>query len=151
MSSINKKKLFVISDKCNGCRICELRCSFSHYQIFGPSYARIRVEIDDENGLFSPHLCRSCKKPVCVNVCPEHALSVNPSNGSIVVDKDKCVGCGICVDNCPFEVMYLHPELNVAMTCDLCGGDPQCVKYCPEGALIYTTPKEFIQLKSKLR
>ena len=43
----------------------------------------------------------------------------------------------------------MHPAINIAMTCDLCDGDPQCVKYCPEEALHYMTAKEFAEYRKK--
>lgn len=36
---------------------------------------------------------------------------------------------------CPFSVMGFHEQKNVSQNCDLCGGDPQCVKACVYGAL----------------
>jgi Fe-S-cluster-containing hydrogenase component 2 len=43
----------------------------------------------------------------------------------------------MCITACPFGVISLHPEKHVAIKCDLCGGDPECVKHCPTGALKY--------------
>jgi Fe-S-cluster-containing hydrogenase component 2 len=43
--------------------------------------------------------------------------------------------------------MSFNPITQKAFTCDLCNGDPQCVKYCPEGALHYMTAKDFAQYK----
>jgi Fe-S-cluster-containing dehydrogenase component len=41
------------------------------------------------------------------------------------------------VDACPFGVVALHPETGLAIICDLCGGDPACVKRCATGAIAY--------------
>jgi Fe-S-cluster-containing hydrogenase component 2 len=41
----------------------------------------------------------------------------------------------LCQYACPFDAIRMHPSRHVAMICDLCGGDPQCVKYCVLGAL----------------
>lgn len=52
---------------------------------------------------------------------------------SVLVDVEKCTGCGICVRDCPLGAMRMHerrPE--VSNRCSLCGA---CVKFCPEGAL----------------
>ncbi len=32
--------------------------------------------------------------------------------GAIVVDNEKCKGCGLCVAACPTKVIELHPEVN---------------------------------------
>lgn len=41
------------------------------------------------------------------------------------------------MDTCPAKAVFMHPTKNVAIKCDLCGGDPECMKHCPEGALVY--------------
>jgi ferredoxin len=33
-------------------------------------------------------------------------------------------------------VIQLHPEKEIPLLCDLCGGDPECSKRCPTGALV---------------
>jgi Fe-S-cluster-containing hydrogenase component 2 len=38
---------------------------------------------------------------------------------------------------CPFSVMGFHEDKNVSHNCDLCDGDPQCVKICTYDALEY--------------
>ena len=50
---------------------------------------------------------------------------------------DDCIGCAACVDACPFGMAALHPESGLALICDLCGGDPACVKRCATGAIVY--------------
>jgi Fe-S-cluster-containing dehydrogenase component len=70
------------------------------------------------------------------------ALSKDERTGAIRVDTDPaspsaCIGCAACVDACPFGMAALHPETGVAILCDLCGGDPACVKRCATGAIVY--------------
>jgi Fe-S-cluster-containing dehydrogenase component len=60
------------------------------------------------------------------------ALSVSEKTGAILVDADKCVGCGNCIDACPGRVPFLHPVTRKAIICDLCDGDPLCSKVCQE-------------------
>ena len=63
--------------------------------------------------------------------------------GVIRVDEYKCNGCGWCIRACKFGAITLHPTKKVAMTCDLCDGDPKCVKLCPfEDALLFATIEE---------
>jgi len=68
-----------------------------------------------------------------VEACPVDALSINGETEAVSVDKERCIGCGLCIDACPGKVPYLHPSENHAVICDLCGGDPRCVKACSEG------------------
>jgi Fe-S-cluster-containing hydrogenase component 2 len=58
---------------------------------------------------------------------------VNEDRGAVLVDKDKCTACGLCIDACPGSVPHIHPTEKYAVICDLCGGNPQCVKVCREG------------------
>lgn len=139
------KRIFVQKEKCNGCRICELRCSFEHETCFSPSLSRIHVFRNEKEGIAIPKICIICGK--CIDSCPEGAISKSNKTGAIKIDKQKCTGCFACVEACPYGVMKMHPSLNIAMTCDLCDGDPQCVKYCPENVLHYMTAREFSEYK----
>lgn len=60
------------------------------------------------------------------------ALSVDTRTGAVIVDEETCTSCGNCIDACPGKVPYLHPENDKVVICDLCGGDPECVKVCTE-------------------
>jgi Fe-S-cluster-containing dehydrogenase component len=75
-------------------------------------------------------------------------LTKSEKSGFIIVDENKCIGCGWCIRACDFGVLTLHPDKKVAIVCDLCDGDPQCVKYCELDALEYTT---FEKLAEKTR
>ena len=48
----------------------------------------------------------------------------------LVVDESRCTGCGECYDVCPQGVIQPHPERKVALKCDLCDGEPQCIAFC---------------------
>ena len=77
-----------------------------------------------------PHTCAQCSNYPCVGVCPVQALSVNEETGAVDVDAEKCIACGACIRECPGEVPHMHPEKDHILICDLCGGDPECVKAC---------------------
>ena len=48
-----------------------------------------------------------------------------------------CIGCSECVAACPFGMANLHPQTGLALICDLCHGDPACVKRCATRAIVY--------------
>jgi Fe-S-cluster-containing hydrogenase component 2 len=52
--------------------------------------------------------------------------------GAVLVDREKCISCGKCIKACPGNVPILHPGDNKATICNLCNGDPECVKVCTE-------------------
>ena len=80
-----------------------------------------------------PHFCSQCHDYPCVESCPVDALSVSKETEAVLVDNEKCTACGDCIDACPGRIPHLHPTEKYALICDLCGGDPQCVKVCTEG------------------
>ena len=84
-------------------------------------YARIKLEYFDPrllgfNGIeecasqcSSCGTCRDCG--ICVTICPEAAISrqtgANGAEYEMVVDPEKCIGCGFCAGACPCGVWDL--------------------------------------------
>jgi anaerobic carbon-monoxide dehydrogenase iron sulfur subunit len=120
--------------ECVGCRICELVCSLKHYGVINPRRARIRVYREEERDVVET--CRFCADPKCVEACPTGAMHLE--EGRAVHDREKCVVCGACIEACPIAGA-LHIFAGELLKCDLCGGDPECVKYCPTSALTLRT------------
>ncbi len=96
-----------------------------------PEASRVRVFMPYP-GVEVPHLCVQCDDYPCVESCPVDALSVDETS-AVLVDKEKCTSCGRCIEACPGTVPFLHPRSNKATICDLCGGEPECVKVCCGG------------------
>lgn len=131
-------------DKCTGCRICELACSLLNVGESNPSKSRIRiVKIEEEaEALPIPVVCMMCVEPACKAVCPMGAISDDPSTGARVIDEKKCIGCSACVYACPFGAITVDRSVGHSFTCNLCDGDPACVKFCPTDALQYIDSDE---------
>jgi len=53
----------------------------------------------------------------------------------ITIDKDKCTGCGECVDICPAEVLEMVDEKSSPVHIEECLGCESCVETCPENAI----------------
>ena len=96
-----------------------------------PEASRVRVFMPFP-GVEVPHLCVQCDNYPCGNTCPVNAITVDPKTTAVLVDTNACISCGQCIKACPGDVPFLHPETNKATICDLCGGDPECVKVCQE-------------------
>ncbi|MFQ6100373.1 MAG: 4Fe-4S dicluster domain-containing protein [Anaerolineae bacterium] len=131
------KRILVREDVCSGCRACEVACVAQHEGRFGTVTARIRVTKIEPLGIDHPHVCRLCRRAPCVAACPAGALYRDGVTGATLPHPDDCIGCSACVDACPFGMVALHPETGLPLICDLCGGDPACVKRCVTGAIVY--------------
>jgi carbon-monoxide dehydrogenase iron sulfur subunit len=131
------KRILVRREVCSGCRACEVACVAHHEGGFGTATARIRVTKIEPLGIDHPHVCRLCRRAPCVAACPSDALYKDEGTGAVLLRADACIGCSACVDACPFGMATLHPQTGLALICDLCGGDPACVKRCATGAIVY--------------
>lgn len=138
---------------CTGCLSCEAACSAYHGGgTVRPSMSLITIEMDIFSGRetnFEPKPCLQCDEPQCLLACPVEAIAVDPETGARVVEETLCIGCKSCIEACgeaftPPRIRF-NTESNTAVKCDLCGGDPQCVRWCPNGALRYVNRGEFLE------
>jgi Fe-S-cluster-containing hydrogenase component 2 len=130
-------QLTVDYTKCTGCRICELACSAKHERSFRPSFARLKIIKYDDLGLDIPNVCGPCEEAPCVDVCPVYAMRRDPISKMTFLDHDKCILCKTCIGACVNGVILLDQEKMKIIKCDHCGGDPECAKVCPTGAIKY--------------
>ncbi len=136
----SKGHIRVDSNLCGGCRTCEAVCSLYKEGIVNPELSRIYVKKDILGGyVCEPIPCRQCRGAECLLACPTGALHVDAITGAMVIDEAMCDGCQLCMEACPVAPTRIgyNPERSICFKCDLCGGDPQCVKFCPMGAITY--------------
>jgi len=129
------KRLVLDTEKCNGCGICELVCALSKTGQWHPALSRVKVLQDEKRKLFLPVVCAHCVNPPCINACLMNVIKKDPETGLTVRDESLCIGCRACEITCPFNVCLFDYIEEVVVNCDLCNGDPVCVKYCPARAL----------------
>ena len=123
---------------CGGCSTCHDVCEFVHEGAAG-----LRVMQHPLQGYVTElETCQQCPVPWCMEACLFGAISINPDTGARVIDQTKCTGCGECAEACPFSMPAPVPTKNMYFKCDLCGGEPKCVKYCPWGALTLVKVEE---------
>ena len=129
---------------CTGCRLCEIACSLVKEQTIQPGISRISVR-QYYPGVEFPVVCYQCgAEAKCVEACPVDALAVDTSKNlqTISIDTTKCTRtaqnseCTLCLDECPGLVVNFHPKTKAPLICDMCGGDPECVKVCPSTTLL---------------
>lgn len=138
------KMLVIDVDRCTGCALCELVCSFKHYGEFNPIKSRIHVTTFWEHEIAVPVVCCQCEEPWCGRICPAGAITVEKEETTgatlVKVSEEKCVGCKMCMLVCPFGNIVVLDK-GYAEKCNLCGGDPECVKFCASGALKFVEPE----------
>lgn len=130
-----EKRVILDMDLCVECRSCGAACFYGHKMQPVVNYA-------EGEKVHVPIICRQCKKPACVEACPNEAMwqdELTVSKRSLV----KCTGCGSCVRACPFGVLTDEMIRHAVPKCDLCeqrvleGAVPCCVETCPSGALSF--------------
>jgi len=145
------KKMRLNKELCIGCRNCEILCSMSHDPegTVNTRRARIHIVTDAKNGTDEPFVCMQCPKPKCKEACPTEAIRIDTELGCMKIDAAVCTGCLRCRDACPFHAVQVDVVTKLPLICDLCGGDPNCVKHCRTlphmgvKALNYAEPSEW--------
>ncbi len=132
--------------RCIGCHACSVACKAEYEVPLG--VWRTWVKIIEKGGYpgvsisFLPLLCNHCERPICVTVCPVNA-TWKRSDGVVMIDPHRCIGCRYCMAACPYKMRYINPLTQVAEKCDWCisrverGLQPACVEVCPTGALVF--------------
>ncbi|MDR2837788.1 MAG: 4Fe-4S dicluster domain-containing protein [Azonexus sp.] len=100
--------------RCMGCRSCVAVCATENYFTPGSPW---NVMVEYEVGaypkvktIYNPMGCMHCEKPACKAVCDYIGVKAirKTEFGPVIVDYDKCIGCGYCGNTCPYGV----PQLN---------------------------------------
>ncbi len=149
-------------EKCIGCRTCETVCSAHNESVMvggerlnglgNPYFSRIRVTRFSPD-VDIPMVCVNCYDPPCIAACTSLTDPVTGGKAlyrdpDLLVIKHNPLQCGDCESESCYEACKTHsvgvilpnPETRQPMRiCNLCDGDPQCVKYCPAGTLTVTT------------
>lgn len=151
---------YVDSDRCTGCKTCELACK--DYKDLTPdvSYRRIYEYAGGDwqqdgavwrQNVFAYYLsiaCNHCDDPACAKVCPSGAMQKH-EDGFVLIDQSLCIGCGYCRMACPYGAPQFNKALGRMTKCDGChervtqeGKKPICVESCPLRALDFAPVTE---------
>jgi formate dehydrogenase iron-sulfur subunit len=193
------KTTLVDITKCIGCRACQVACKqwndrdgedteldfnlgFQNPATLSANTLTLITfhEIPDEkapgglNYLFTMRRCLHCLEPACASACPTTALD-RRSDGPVIYDANKCIGCRYCIWACPWGVPTaewdsLAPKIQKCTHCADRSDQPApvsfngqplspeqsnlyrekivtpaCVKACPADCLRFGTREEILQ------
>ena len=133
------------SGKCINCKACIVACQQRNKVPSGHSRNWVRELEDDsqKSGVsVQPGACMHCDNPVCVYACPTGA-TYKSEDGTVVLDKDRCIGCGSCISTCPYGARFKNEVTGTADKCDYCaehsapGQLPACVTVCTTKCRIF--------------
>jgi len=133
---------FVASDpaRCVGCGSCVAACAAVKEGRYNPLRSRIVLAADGARPRATA--CRLCENAPCRFACPQKALAQDKQTRLIIINPEKCQTVGWCAHECPYGAISVRPD-GKAVVCDLCGGEPACIPYCPTGALQMVTAEQF--------
>ncbi|NOX18756.1 MAG: 4Fe-4S dicluster domain-containing protein [Chlorobi bacterium] len=133
--------------KCVGCDACTVACRTEWDVPIGHSRTWVEQnvmvgEFPNVNATNWVAQCNHCDEPSCIPPCPTGA-TFQKKDGSVVVDTELCIGCGFCVEACPYDARYVNPLTNKVDKCDFCearlgeGLLPACVTTCTGNAKFF--------------
>jgi Fe-S-cluster-containing dehydrogenase component len=134
-------------DSCVACRGCEYACAFRQSGDFERKASHIRVNFYPRERACVPLACMHCTDAWCLEVCPAAAISRDAQTGAVTIDAARCAGCKMCLLACPYGNVHFDTGSGVSRKCDLCGGDPMCVRSCTAGALRYVEADEAFDVR----
>jgi Fe-S-cluster-containing dehydrogenase component len=94
---------------------------------------------------FIPILCNHCNNAPCVRTCPTRATYKDKTNGIVMMNEKKCIGCKSCVLACPYDARYFNEEKRAIDKCDFCfatriakgNGRTACSEICPADVRVF--------------
>ncbi|WP_251230477.1 4Fe-4S binding protein [Adlercreutzia aquisgranensis] len=147
----------IVTDRarCSGCQRCEMSCTLKNDGLTQQSISRVHVwenynfgyGVGTGGGIFDDcqftvQGCLQCADPQCAKYCPVHAIYADPETGARVVDDETCIGCGMCVAACPWNMPRINAQTGTSTKCISCG---RCAEQCPNGAIKFIDWEDIAQ------
>lgn len=137
---------FVIDHaRCIGCHACTVACKSENDVPLDAFRTWVKYtetgDFPQVRRSFAVLRCNQCTDAPCVTICPVTALEKRP-DGIVDVDPDVCIGCKACMQGCPYDALYIHPDKGTVEKCHFCahrterGLAPACAVVCPTEAIV---------------
>ncbi len=162
---ISNRKFVMVIDlaKCKNARKCVEACQEGHHLPKDHEWMKVYLlqNSEREAPYWFPRPCFHCDNPMCVSVCPVGA-TFKRTDGIVLVDNKRCIGCKFCMTGCPYSVRVFHwkepenqpdvpysPETTIPAKegtvgkCVFCADNlrknelPRCVSACPMGVIYF--------------
>ncbi len=163
---MNQLAFYFDASSCSGCKTCQVACKDKHnspmavlwrrvYEVCGGDWVRKGPAwIPNIYAYHMSMACNHCEEPICLDACPNKAIVKN-SQGIVLIDYDRCMGCKYCEWTCPYGALQFDPFKKIMTKCTFCadyleeGKPPACVSACPMRALDYGHLDELTQRHGK--
>jgi len=172
---------FTDTSVCIGCKACEVACKEWNQlpaddkgflgesldntgELSGSTWRHVKFidNVPDETMgvgdgkafLLMSDVCKHCKHASCMDVCPTGAI-IRTEFDTVFIQDDVCNGCRNCIAACPYDVIDINEEKNVAQKCTLCydrlqgGMEPACAKACPTDSIQFGPRDELLETARK--
>ena len=151
---MSQQAFYFDGTRCTGCKTCEMSCKDFKDLPLGIAYRKVyevttgETTMNDRGAASTTCVsyplsmsCNHCDTPACFASCPQAAIAKDADTGLVLIDEEKCIGCGACIEACPYNAPVLDEQTQKVGKCDGCydrvvaGESPVCVEACPARAL----------------
>ncbi len=141
--------MVIRQDRCIDCKRCMTACvATNSVPAYGWRTIILKRECavsTDQKWEFIPILCNQCNNPPCVRTCPTTATYKDKTNGIVMMNNKKCIGCKSCIMACPYDARYYNEEKQAIDKCDFCfaarlsrsAQNTACAEACPADVRIF--------------
>jgi Fe-S-cluster-containing dehydrogenase component len=158
-------KAFLIDvDECSGCYSCQIACKDEHcgndwtpYAKPQPDWGQFWGKLNQHERGQAPHVkvdyvfvpCQHCEDAPCIPACPVGAIYTR-EDGLVIINPQKCSGCQLCTDACPYDCIFYNAQLQLTQKCTGCAHlvdrgavfAGRCADACPHEAIKFGDDSE---------